>query len=434
MDDGRFELLDVLGAGAFALVCTAVDRPTGRTVALKVLRRDLRSDPEAVARLQDEGRILMRLDHPNVARCLELLTYEAQPVLVIELVEGASLDHVQRAVPRLPLGVAAAIGARVGRGVAHAWTAPGPDGRPMRVVHRDLKPNNVLLAQDGGVKVIDFGIARAAFDGRRAKSIFLVQGTAGFDAPERGDDGDDGPPVDVYGLGALVVALVVGSPPMIPRDPALRDKALERHLDRMPPEAAALVPVLRSALAGLASARPPMATLVEALEAVAVDEAGLAAFAAEVLPPLLVDEGFRGELSTEGWDELAFLEQDAPTQDESPLDRPQLEREVARFVAQPGWETRTVALEAVLRRGAPFAPAALLGVLDRASAAWWQPWVRPATAAELEAALVLLCDRATDDVIARARQLLEHAEPRVAAAARFVVNQGGRMRPSEVTR
>ncbi len=417
MGDGRFDILELLGAGAFAVVCAAEDRDTGRVVALKVLRGRVRDDPDAVRRLCDEGRILARLDHPNIARGIEVLEYAASPVVVSELVEGVSLDPVVQEVGPLPEDIAAAIGLRVARALAFAWEAPDEDGRPMRIVHRDLKPNNVLLSPTGGVKVIDFGIAKGEFADRRAKSLFAVQGTAGYEAPERRRDGSDGQPVDVYGLGALLWTLRTGETPMVPVSPRAREAYLDRNCPAGP-----LGDLVREMLALRARDRPDMADVAARLAPLAASEDALRAFAARTVPPLLGGGRFRGAVSAEGWEDLRFLERDEPTEDVV-LDPATVDAQLAELVRREGWERDVVPIESMLSRVERFTPDALVEVLERATVPWYAPWRRAARAGEVEAALVLLCDRADERVLAHAARLEGHADERVRAAARFLLTQ-----------
>ena len=185
MSAGRFEITEILGAGAYAVVCVAVDADTGSQVALKILRKESRNDVDAVDRLRDEARILMALRHPNIPAVTELLDYDGRPVVVMEHVRGVACDVLRKAIGEaLTPGMVLQLAGQVAVGLDYAWNTPDAD-EPMRIVHRDLKPSNVVLSQDGVVKIIDFGIAKGSFDGRAAKSLFVVHGSQGYEAPER---------------------------------------------------------------------------------------------------------------------------------------------------------------------------------------------------------------------------------------------------------
>ena len=176
-----------------------LDRP----VAVKVLGGALAGDGRAAERLRREARAAARLDHPNIARVLDLGEHDGRPYLVMELLEGESLaGRIDRAGPMAP-GEAA----RVVAAVADALQAAHRAG----VVHRDVKPGNVFLTAEGEVKVLDFGIASAAGEADLTTGDLL--GTAAYLAPERALGRPATPAADLYSLGVVLYELLAGRRP-----------------------------------------------------------------------------------------------------------------------------------------------------------------------------------------------------------------------------
>ena len=154
--DGRYRLGEVIGLGGMATVHRAQDTRLDRPVAVKLLRREVIEDPDIAMRFRREALAATVLRHPNIVACLETGTDDGQPFLVMELIEGEDLAARLRRVGRLSPADAVRIGLDVARalGVAHV----------RGIVHRDVKPGNILLARDGRAMMTDFGIARLAAD------------------------------------------------------------------------------------------------------------------------------------------------------------------------------------------------------------------------------------------------------------------------------
>jgi serine/threonine-protein kinase len=192
-----------LAAGGMGEVWAARDLLGDRPVAVKVLGAAFAGDGRAAERLRREARAAGRLQHPNIARVLDLGEHDGRPYLVMELLEGESLaERIGRAGPMAP-----AEAARVAAAVAGALEAAHRAG----VVHRDVKPGNVFLTADGGVKVLDFGIALAA--GEAALTTGDLLGTAAYLAPERVLGQRATPAADVYALGVVLYELLAGRRP-----------------------------------------------------------------------------------------------------------------------------------------------------------------------------------------------------------------------------
>ena len=198
---GRYRLEEFLAVGGSAVVWRARDLRLHRQVAVKILLPSRAPDGVASERFQREARATVRATHPNAVRVYDAATDGAMTYLVMELVEGPSLTAC-----RLPLDpeVAAAVGAQVASalGAAHA----------REMIHRDVKPGNVLVETSGWIKVVDFGIARVLDAPSGLTQPGLGMGTARYVAPEQVLDEPVGPWTDVYGLGLTVWEALVGRP------------------------------------------------------------------------------------------------------------------------------------------------------------------------------------------------------------------------------
>ncbi|MBX3469420.1 MAG: serine/threonine protein kinase, partial [Planctomycetes bacterium] len=203
----HYELLGELGRGGMGVVYRARDPLLGRDVALKVLQPQC-ADAEAVARLQREAQAAGNLRHPGIVPVHAGGVDRGRPFLVMELVEGQSLREVLRRDGALGQERAARLVIEVARAVQHA--------HDHGVLHRDVKPENVLLGRDGRPRLTDFGLAALQGDGRRLTRDGEVVGTPSYMAPEQalGDRQQVGPWSDVYGLGATLYELLAGQPPL----------------------------------------------------------------------------------------------------------------------------------------------------------------------------------------------------------------------------
>ncbi|MEV6179055.1 serine/threonine-protein kinase [Streptomyces sp. NPDC052015] len=214
----KYLLEEPLGRGATGTVWRARQRETagaeaavpgqpGETVAIKVLKEELASDPDVVMRFLRERSVLLRLTHPNIVRVRDLVVEGDLLALVMDLVEGPDLHrYLRENGPFSPVG-AALMTAQI----ADALAASHADG----VVHRDLKPANVLLMQNGGEMhplLTDFGIARLADSPGLTRTSEFV-GTPAYVAPESAEGRPQTSAVDVYGAGILLYELVTGRPP-----------------------------------------------------------------------------------------------------------------------------------------------------------------------------------------------------------------------------
>ncbi len=215
---GRYHLLRLLargGMGQVFLASTVGVEGAERPVIIKVIRREHARDPNFLARFLDEARVQSQLQHSGVAQILEAAIHEptGDPYVALEYVEGRSLGNVRRRITdvgyRLAWADAVALGNLICEGLAHIHERTDPAGRPLRIVHRDLSPHNVMVGYAGEVKIIDFGTARG--QNRRCHTVAgVVFAKPGYVAPEvaNGDSGDSR--VDLYAAGVMIWELCAG--------------------------------------------------------------------------------------------------------------------------------------------------------------------------------------------------------------------------------
>ncbi|MCP2259117.1 Serine/threonine protein kinase, partial [Streptoalloteichus tenebrarius] len=280
---GRYRLLQRLGSGAMGVVWQAHDERLHRTVAVKelLLQPGLSREEadEAKQRAMREGRIAARLQHPNAVTVFDVVEEDGAPCLVMEYLASRSLAAVMAERGTLPPAEAARIGAQVAAALSAAHAAG--------IVHRDIKPGNILLAEDGTVKITDFGISRATGDVTVTKTGMLA-GTPAYLAPEVARGRDIGPPSDVFSLGSTLYAAVEGEPPFGLNENTLALlHAVAAGKVNPPSQAGPLTALLMRLLRSEPDERPTMAQAREALAAVAAGKplpAGLGETVA-VVPP-----------------------------------------------------------------------------------------------------------------------------------------------------
>jgi serine/threonine protein kinase len=241
---GRYVLDEPIGAGGYCEVWRATDTVLTRQVAVKLLHPGYAAHGEALARFKAEARHAGALSHENVARVYDYgEPTDGQSYLVMELIDGPSLADV---LARGPLGARPTMDmvAQVAAGLQAAHTAG--------LIHRDVKPANILFTSEGGVRITDFGIAHAV-GSTPVTSTGMVMGTPGYIAPERVSGGQAGPASDLYGLGIVAYECLTGSQPF-------RGGALEvaiAHRDRPLPPLPVSVPAEVAAFVMTLTAKDP---------------------------------------------------------------------------------------------------------------------------------------------------------------------------------
>jgi hypothetical protein len=337
---GRFRIEDRIGSGGFGTVYRAWDERLQRPVAVKVIDRE-HGDP----RITREAQAVARLTHRNIATLYELSTDGERAFLVSELIEGETLRALGR---RGELNDR--LVARVGADAAAALTAAHRAG----VVHRDVKPENILVDQNEQAKLVDFGIARIA--GERTMTVTgAVVGTLAYMAPEQADGLRPGPAADVYSLALTLYECVCGEHPLLRDGPAATARAIGEPIAPLgavrPELPEPMTEAIDAALDPDPEERPLASELASLLAAHASQLDG------EPLPPI---EGFDGD---------AFAE-------------PRPRRDLLRFAPAAG--VAALGIAALIATGAPV-PIALAALLPGALA-----FGRPRPAYALQLALVLL--------------------------------------------
>jgi serine/threonine protein kinase len=241
---GKYRIIGQLGRGGTGLVYRALDETLGREVAVKTLNADL-AETDILKRFRAEATILARLNHPDIATIYELFRSETDLLMVMELVRGESLEQLSSRVGPMPPARAAHFIDRVLSALEHAHRAG--------IVHRDIKPANVMVTDVGGIKIMDFGVARV----RDAEHMTLdgyVVGTPAYMAPEQVLAEEVDGRADLYSVGVVFYRLLTGALPFNADTPAglLRQQIAElptplgQHRDDLP---AWCEPIVQRALA-----------------------------------------------------------------------------------------------------------------------------------------------------------------------------------------
>ena len=201
---GRYRLVELLGQGGMATIFRATDAQLGREVAVKVLHPQYGRDPDFVARFRQEAQAAASLSHPNIVAVYDFGTDADGPYIVMELVDGEDVATLLARNGPLPPRQAARLAAEV----AHALAAAHARG----IVHRDVKPGNILVSSDGRVKVADFGIARAWADARLTLPGVTL-GSVHYFSPEQALGEQATEASDIYSLGVVLYELLTGRRP-----------------------------------------------------------------------------------------------------------------------------------------------------------------------------------------------------------------------------
>jgi eukaryotic-like serine/threonine-protein kinase len=220
----RYELEELVGSGGMSSVFRARDRLLERHVALKLLHDHYSDDDEHVARFRREARAVAQLSHPHIVTVIDRGVDDGRQFIVFEYVNGENLKDLVRRAGRLPLRHAVELAIAVAEGLAFAH-AQG-------LVHRDVKPQNVLLDGEGAVKVTDFGIARSLDVERGLTEAGTILGTSDYISPEQAGGRLVTPATDVYSLGVVLWELLTGDVPF-PGDTFVA--VALRHINEPPP-------------------------------------------------------------------------------------------------------------------------------------------------------------------------------------------------------
>lgn len=201
---GRYELTAKVGGGGMAVVYKGHDLLLDRTVAVKVLRPQFAQDEDFIRRFRREAQAAARLSHPNVVNIYDVGQEDETHYIVMEYVEGETLKDLIRREAPLDMHKAVHIAVQIGEALEHA--------HQNHIIHRDIKPHNILLGTDGRVKVTDFGIARAVSSATITQSGSVL-GTVHYFSPEQAKGGVTGEKSDLYSLGVVLYEMVTGHLP-----------------------------------------------------------------------------------------------------------------------------------------------------------------------------------------------------------------------------
>jgi eukaryotic-like serine/threonine-protein kinase len=266
----RYELQELAGSGGMSSVYTAHDRLLERLVAIKVLHEQYSKDPEYVERFRREAQAIARLSHPNIVTVIDRGEHEGRQYIVFEHVPGENLKEAVQRLGPLPVDRALALAHQAARGLAFA--------HQHGVVHRDVKPHNVLIDAEGTAKVTDFGIARSIEREDGITETGTVLGTSDYLAPEQAAGQRVDACSDQYSLGALLYELLAGD---VPYPAPNVVTAAMRHLNDPVPSVRSVRPeisprvdaVVRRAMAKRPEDRYPTTdALIGALEACILEE------------------------------------------------------------------------------------------------------------------------------------------------------------------
>jgi serine/threonine protein kinase len=295
---GRYRLRTLLGTGGMGEVWLAIDLKLDRSVAVKALPAGIGTDALLAARFRREAKIAAALQHPGITTVLDYDMYEERLFLVMEFLDGEDLAKV---LSRFPKGLPLEDVFDLGRQAADALAAD----HSRQVVHRDIKPTNLMLLSDRRLKICDFGIAR--FVDSTHLTTQGVIGTPRYMAPEQFSSGDVDHRADLYSLGCVLFEMVTGSPPFSSEHglPAL----MHQHMKVRPTSPRTSRPqvpgnletLLLALLAKQAADRPSSADEVaRELSAISVDVAAAPIFAAQQTEPDTQSEGASEEASIAG--------------------------------------------------------------------------------------------------------------------------------------
>lgn len=202
--DNRYEIVEFIGTGGMAVVYRAVDKRTGHSVAVKILKPEFNQDAEFLGRFEREAMTASRMSHHNIVNLLDVGQDRELRYLVMEYVRGRTLKEVIRQKGALPANIAAQIGIRILSALQHA--------HDNGIIHRDIKPQNILVHADGHIKVADFGISRVV-GGNTISSKDSVMGSVHYFSPEQAKGEEATNVSDLYSVGVTLYEMMTGVTP-----------------------------------------------------------------------------------------------------------------------------------------------------------------------------------------------------------------------------
>ncbi|MDR0821077.1 MAG: Stk1 family PASTA domain-containing Ser/Thr kinase [Oscillospiraceae bacterium] len=234
--DGRYELLEMIGAGGMADIYRARDIQEDKIVAVKILRTEFAGKEDSLRRFRNESKAVAMLSHPNIVKIFDVGFTDRVSFIVMEYVDGVTLAELIERDGALKWRDAAKLTAQILRALQHA--------HDNGIVHRDVKPSNVMLADDGEVKVMDFGIARFNREvdmTRHEKAI----GTVHYISPEQAQNDETDEKSDIYSVGVVLFEMLTGKKPFTGDSPVA---VATKHINDEPPKPSTLNPAIPDGL------------------------------------------------------------------------------------------------------------------------------------------------------------------------------------------
>jgi serine/threonine protein kinase len=338
------------------------------------------------------------------------------------------------------VAVALEIASRTSSALSAAYGARDDNGHPLRILHRDIKPGNLLLSTHGQVKVIDFGLSRGDYYERETSTISTLVGSLGYMAPERFMGSQKASPsIDVYSVGITLAELLCGRPPVLPRSPDAHPDALRRYLTYVAPDLSSscrdpLITLLSEMCSADPSARPSHEETQRRLREIQVAgemSTDLTAFVSRVVKPRDRDRPRVEPKAHPAWEDIQFLEDpNAPLPNRlvsdpspGPVSDTQTNDRVREFLNSAQWETRKRELKWLLAVHPNWSSEPFLEVLQRGTQPWWRFWSRSASESEMALALEVLKHRLSPRLLDMARGLTDHPNARVATAASVLIER-----------